>query len=162
MQFKSLAGLLLASAIVGAAPASVAMMSTDPAPTAKSRTYEEAERAVKAKDYAKAIPLLQKALMDDSKDADANNLLGYSYRKTGNAQSAMAYYQRALQLNPNHKGANEYLGQLYVELKDLPKAEERLAKLAQLCPPATCEEYRDLKQSIDQAKAGGTAPRTGS
>ena len=161
MQFKSLAGVLLASAIVVAVPA-VAMMSTDPAPAAKSRSYTEGERAVKAKEYAKAIPLLEKALMDDVRDADASNLLGYSYRKTGNTQSALAYYQRALQLNPNHKGANEYLGQLYVELKDLPKAEERLAKLAQLCPPATCEEYRDLKQSIDQAKAGGAAPRTGS
>jgi Flp pilus assembly protein TadD len=161
MQFKSLAGVLLASAVVAGVPA-LAMMSTDPAPAAKSRNYTEGERLVKAKDYAKAIPLLERALSDDVRDADATNLLGYSYRKMGNTQSALAYYQRALQLNPNHKGANEYLGQLYVELKDLPKAEERLAKLAQLCPPATCEEYRDLKQSIDQAKAGSTGPRTGS
>jgi tetratricopeptide (TPR) repeat protein len=162
MQFKSLTGLLLAGAIVAAVPAG-AMMSTDPPPTAKSKTYSEGERLVKAKEYAKAIPVLEKALMEDVRDADANNLIGYSYRKMGNTQSALAYYQRALALNPNHKGANEYLGQLYVELKDLPKAEERLAKLAQLCPPATCEEYRDLKQSIDQAKAGGgAAPRTGS
>jgi tetratricopeptide (TPR) repeat protein len=161
MQFKNVAGVLVAGAILAAVPA-FAMMSTDPAPAAKSRNYTEGERLVKAKDYAKAIPLLERALSDDVRDADATNLLGYSYRKMGNTQSALAYYQRALQLNPNHKGANEYLGQLYVELKDLPKAEERLAKLAQLCPPATCEEYRDLKQSIDQAKAGGTGPRTGS
>lgn len=161
MQFKSLTGLLLAGAIGVAVPAA-AMISTDPGPAPKSRNYTEGERLVKAKDYAKAIPALEKALMDDVRDPDANNLLGYSYRKMGNTQSALAYYQRALALNPNHKGANEYLGQLYVELKDLPKAEERLAKLATLCPPATCEEYRDLKQSIDQAKAGGAAPRTGS
>jgi tetratricopeptide (TPR) repeat protein len=161
MQFKNVVGVLVAGAILAAVPA-FAMMSTDPAPAAKSRNYTEGERLVKAKDYAKAIPLLERALSDDVRDADATNLLGYSYRKMGNTQSALAYYQRALQLNPNHKGANEYLGQLYVELKDLPKAEERLAKLAQLCPPATCEEYRDLKQSIDQAKAGGTGPRTGS
>lgn len=161
MRFKSLAAVLLASVVVFAVPAG-AMMSTDPPPTAKGRNYVEGERLVKAKEYAKAIPLLEKALMDNVRDADANNLLGYSYRKTGNMQSALVYYQRALQLDPNHKGANEYLGQLYVELKDLPKAEERLAKLATLCAPATCEEYRDLKQAIDQAKAGGAAPRTGS
>lgn len=161
MRFKGLAGVLLAGAVAVAVPA-VAMMSTDPAPAAKSRNYVEGERLVKAKEYAKAIPVLERALSDDVRDPDANNLLGYSYRKMGNTQSALAYYQRALQLNPNHKGANEYLGQLYVEMKDLPKAEERLAKLATLCPPATCEEYRDLKQSIDQAKAGGAAPRTGS
>jgi len=161
MRFKSVAGVLLASAMAVTLPA-LAMMSTDPAPTAKSKTYSEGERLVKAKDYAKAIPVLEKALMEDVRDADANNLLGYSYRKMGNTQSALNYYQRALQLNPNHRGANEYLGQLYVEMKDLPKAEERLAKLGTLCAPATCEEYRDLKQSIDQAKAGGAAPRTGS
>jgi Flp pilus assembly protein TadD len=161
MQFKSLAGVLLAGAVAFAVPAA-AMMSTDPAPAAKSRNYTEGERLVKAKEYAKAIPVLERALNDDVRDPDANNLLGYSYRKLGNTQSALAYYQRALQLNPNHKGANEYLGQLYVEMKDLPKAEERLAKLATLCPPATCEEYRDLKQAIDQAKAGGATPRTGS
>lgn len=161
MRFKRLAGMLLASAVVIAAPA-IAMISNDPPPTAKGRNYTEGERLVKAKEYAKAIPVLEKALADNVRDADANNLLGYSYRKMGNSQSALTYYQRALQLDPNHKGANEYLGQLYVEMKDLPKAEERLAKLATLCPPATCEEYRDLKQAIDQAKAGSSAPRTGS
>lgn len=154
-------GVLLASAVVLALPAA-AMVSTDPGPAPKGRNYVEGERLVKAKEYAKAIPVLERALSDDVRDADATNLLGYSYRKLGNTQSALAYYQRALQLNPNHKGANEYLGQLYVEMKDLPKAEERLAKLATLCPPATCEEYRDLKQAIDQAKAGSAGPRTGS
>ncbi len=161
MRFKGLAGVLFASVVVAAVPA-MAMISNDPPPTAKSNTFSEGERLVKAKEYAKAIPVLEKALMENVRDADANNLLGYSYRKTGNTQSALAYYQRALQINPNHKGANEYLGQLYVEMKDFPKAEERLAKLATLCPPATCEEYRDLKQAIDQAKAGGAGPRTGS
>jgi Flp pilus assembly protein TadD len=157
-RFKNLAVALAGVAWLAAAPA-VAMMSTDPTPT-KSRAYLDGERAVKAKDYAKAIPLLQQALNSDPRDADAYNLLGYSYRKTGNMQSALAYYQRALQLDANHRGANEYLGQLYVEMKELSKAEERLQKLAQLCQQR-CEEYRDLKEAIDKAKAGA-GPRTGS
>ena len=53
MQFKSLAGVLLAGAVAFAVPAA-AMMSTDPAPAAKSRNYTEGERLVKAKEYAKA------------------------------------------------------------------------------------------------------------
>lgn len=157
-RFNILAVALVGVLMLGATSAP-AMMSTDPTPT-KSRAYLDGERAVKAKEYAKAIPLLQQVINNDPRDADAYNLLGYSYRKTGNAQSALSYYQRALQIDPNHRGANEYLGQLYVEMKDLGKAEERLLKLAQLCQQR-CEEYRDLKDAIDKAKAG-TGPKTGS
>lgn len=155
-------GLAIALAVaLGAAAPAAAMMSTDPTPT-KSRAYLDGERAVKAKEYAKAIPLLEQVINSDPRDADAYNLLGYSFRNLGNKQSALAYYQRALQLNPNHRGANEYLGQLYVEMNDLPKAEERLQKLSQLCGSG-CEEYRDLKASIDKAKAAAPGgPKTGS
>lgn len=159
MRLKLLAALLMTGALLAAVSGAEAMMSND---GDKSRAYKDGERAVKAKDYAKAIPLLEKAINDKIRDPDTYNLLGYSYRKLGNTQNALTYYQRALQYDANHKGANEYLGQLYVEMNDLPKAEERLAKLAQLCN-MSCEEYRDLKASIDKAKAGGaTGPRTGS
>jgi tetratricopeptide (TPR) repeat protein len=129
----------------------------------KSRAFLDGERAVKAKEYAKAIPLLERAYNENTRDADATNLLGYSHRKLGNKDTALVYYQRALQADPNHRGANEYLGELYVEMNDLPKAKERLAKLQQICRNTTCEEYRDLKAAIDKAEATGTgAPRTGS
>ncbi len=149
--------LALTVATVGSAPA---MMGGSAPETAKSRNYTDGERAVKAKDYAKAIPLLERAWNDNKTDADTNNLLGYSHRQLGNKQVALTYYQRALQADANHKGANEYIGELYVEMNDLPKAETHLAKLAQVCGNMTCEEYRDLKAAIEKAKAGG--PRTGS
>lgn len=158
-RMKVFAAALGVAAWLAGGPVS-AMMNTDPSPT-KSRAYLDAERAVKAKEYAKAIPLLEKVVNGDPRDADAYNLLGYSYRKLGNTQSAMSYYTRALQLDPNHRGANEYLGQLYVELNDLPKAEERLQKLSQLCGTG-CEEYRDLKASVDNARATAAGPKTGS
>jgi tetratricopeptide (TPR) repeat protein len=158
--FKMLAVAALGFALL--APSPVFSMASAPEPGTKSRSYLDGERAVKAKDYAKAIPLLERALNDNLRDPDTNNLLGYSHRKLGNTQAALSYYQRALQADPNHKGANEYLGELYVEMKDLPKADERLQKLAQVCG-ANCEEYRDLKAAIDQAKASGdTGPKTGS
>lgn len=160
MRSRILAGLF-AAAMGGflTLPGAQAMLSND---GAKSQSFIEGERAVKAKDYAKAIRFLELALNDNPRDADTYNLLGYSNRKLGHTQNALTYYQRALQYDANHKGANEYLGQLYVEMKDLPKAEERLAKLAQICN-MRCEEYRDLKESIDKAKAAAPAgSRTGS
>jgi tetratricopeptide (TPR) repeat protein len=152
-------GLLAAGSVALTATSAVAMGSPDPLP-GKSRNYIDGERAVKAKEYAKAIPLLERALNDNLRDADANNLLGYSHRKLGNTQVALTYYQRALVIDPNHRGANEYLGELYVEMNDLPKAEERLQKLTQLCG-TSCEEYRDLKTAIDKAKTGTPGPKTG-
>jgi Flp pilus assembly protein TadD len=160
---RLLAGLTASLAVAALAPSAFAM-SPGPAPAnTKSSAYEDGQRAVNAKDYATAVPLLQKAIADNPQDADANNLLGYSYRKLGDQKAAFMYYQRALAIAPNNRGANEYLGELYVEMHDLPKAEAQLTKITQLCG-TSCEEYRDLKAAIDKERTAGPAtkgPRTG-
>jgi Tfp pilus assembly protein PilF len=156
--------LAVAAALAAAAGPASAMGPSSPPPGVKSSNYTDGMRAVQAKEYAKAVPLLERAITDDPNDADANNLLGYSHRKLGNQKAAFMYYQRALQIDPNNKGANEYLGELYVEMKDLPKAEVQLQKVTQICGGTGCEEYRDLKAAIDAAKSAGTGtagPRTG-
>ena len=95
--------------------------------------------------FGEAIAELSKV---DKVDADVLNLLGYSNRKLQNYDTALEYYQQALQLEPEHKGANEYLGQLYVETGKIEKAKERLAVLDDACF-FTCSEYRSLKRSIE-------------
>lgn len=152
------ASLTAAAALALVATAALAMDSASPPPPTKSSAFIDGQRAVNAKDYAKAVPLLEKAVADNPKDADADNLLGYSYRKLGQQKAAFMYYQRALQIDPNNRGANEYLGELYVEMNDLPKAEAQLQKITQLCGTG-CEEYRDLKSAIDRANAVGPAGR---
>jgi len=150
-------------AVAAVASSAFAMGPASPPPPTKSSAYIEGQRAVNAKDYAKAVPLLEKAVSENAQDADANNLLGYSYRKLGQQKAAFMYYQRALAIEPNNRGANEYLGELYVEMNDLPKAEAQLTKITQLCGTG-CEEYRDLKAAIDKARTAGPAtpgPRTG-
>jgi len=77
---------------------------------------------------------------------DVLNLMGFAKRKLGDQSAALDYYDRALALQPNHIGANEYLGELYLEMKDLAKAKERLAVLQQAC--GDCEEYNELKDKI--------------
>jgi tetratricopeptide (TPR) repeat protein len=86
-----------------------------------------------------------------SGDADAYNYLGYSYRQAGKLDDAYKYYQMALKIDPNHKGANAYLGELYLMKNDLPKAEENLSVIKKACPSG-CVEYDTLKQAVDDYK----------
>jgi len=106
-----------------------------------------ARARIYAHDYKDAIPILVAVLKKTPNDADALNLMGYSLRKTGKLQEALAYYDRALALKPHHLGANEYLGELYVELGQFGKAKERLAVLEAACG-SKCVETRELKIAI--------------
>jgi tetratricopeptide (TPR) repeat protein len=101
--------------------------------------FEQAQVALKSQQYYVAIDDLQRVLQKLPNNADALNLIGFSKRKTGHLDESLDYYNRALAQNPNHVGANEYLGELYLEMKDVTKAEERLAVLQK-----TCEEYGEL------------------
>lgn len=105
---------------------------------------------IAAEDYKGALAELRD-LAEDNQQADVYNLLGFTLRKTGDYQTALTYYTKALDLDPGHLGAHEYLGELYVETGNLPKAKEQLAVLTQLCPTG-CEELEDL-QSVIKAKA---------
>ncbi len=102
-------------------------------------------------DYRGAIPLLTGYVKDHPDDPDGLNLMGLSLRKTGQTDLALQYYNRALALKPNHLGANEYVGELYVELGQLDKAKERLAVLHAAC--GNCGEAQDLDLAIRTATA---------
>jgi Flp pilus assembly protein TadD len=117
--------------------------------------YAAARTLVEDGKYAEAIPLLEQVVAKDAKNADALNYLGYSNRQLGNTDAALTHYQAALALEPSHRGANEYLGELYLTLGELPKAEERLKALDGACFFG-CEEYTELKNAIAayKAKAG--------
>ncbi len=112
--------------------------------------YQQAKNLIDDEQYAKAIPLLQKSIQQKGEYADALNLLGYSNRKLGDKAKAMTYYTKALNMEPNHLGANEYMGELYLEMNNLPKAEERLAVLKSAC--GDCDEFDDLEDEIEDYK----------
>jgi len=116
-------------------------------PVQQKSAYALAVERVKARDFRRAVPLLQKVVAAEPSNADAFNYLGYSHRELGDLKRALTAYQRALALDPNHKGANEYLGELYVKLGDLPKAQAQLAKLDRLCQFG-CAEYEELKRKV--------------
>jgi predicted Zn-dependent protease len=110
--------------------------------------FTAAKALVDAGNYTAALPQLMSLDKATPDNADILNLIGFSLRKTGHPDQALDYYGRALAQQPQHLGANEYLGELYLELKQPAKAAERLAVLKTAC--GDCEEYQELKQKIDQ------------
>lgn len=108
----------------------------------------DARALIRAQKWKSATSMLKRIVRADPRNADANNLLGYSLRKSGDYKTAQGFYLKALKLNPRHKGANEYLGELYVEIGQLAKANTQLATLEKLCGNKSCEEYQALAKFI--------------
>ena len=112
--------------------------------------YTAAQSAITQQDYQTAITHLNNVLVAQPNNPDVLNLMGFSKRKMGDQTGAMEYYDKALALQPSHIGANEYLGELYLEMKLPAKAQERLDALQQIC--GNCEEYTELKEKIEKYK----------
>lgn len=113
---------------------------------------DRAERMIKSGDARGAIPLLKDIVQANDGNADAYNFLGLAYRKLGQYEQAKQYYDKALSLNPEHKGAHEYLGELYLNVGEPAKAERQLAALDRICPSG-CEEYAMLKRSLEEYRS---------
>ena len=120
-----------------------------------SERMDIAREAIKVKDWRKALSELNLAVREEPRNADVHNLLGYSYRKQAspNLSKAFEHYKTALNLNPKHKGAHEYIGEAYLMDKKPQEAEKHLAELEKLCGNKTCEEYADLAKALADYKA---------
>lgn len=132
------------------APAPTA--TTKPGATAAS-AYADGKSAISRQDWKSAIVSLTQAAALEPKNADVHNLLGYSYRKSGDYKNGFKHYAIALGINPKHKGALEYQGEAYAETGELVKAKANLVKLKAACGNTSCEEYVDLAGAIKTAEA---------
>lgn len=108
----------------------------------------DARALIRAQKWKQAASMLKRIVRADPGNADANNLLGYSLRKSGDYKNAQGFYLKALKLDPRHKGATEYLGELYVEIGQMAKANKQLAALEKLCGNQSCKEYQALAKYI--------------
>jgi tetratricopeptide (TPR) repeat protein len=97
--------------------------------------------------YDMAIDKIEMMLKDDPDNADLFNYLAYSQRKTGDFESAAQNYERALMINPEHVGALEYQGELFLQTGKAEMARENLARLEQVCGTG-CAEYKELAGKI--------------
>lgn len=145
---------ILSAAIVAFAVQHAALAADTPPTTAEPDKLAEARTLVKAKKWAEAVAELKR--VNDPASADWNNLMGFSIRRgtTPDLDASERFYNEALRINPTHRGALEYSGQLYLMKGDLATAEKRLAVLDKACTFG-CVEYTDLKKAIERFKAAG-------
>jgi tetratricopeptide (TPR) repeat protein len=106
-----------------------------------------AKTAIDAKDWAGAIKLLESEVADNKATADTYNYLGFAYRGLGHYEQAFKHYATALRMDPEHRGAHEYVGETYLVVGNLKKAKEHLAALDRICFFG-CDEFYDLKAAI--------------
>ena len=126
--------------------------------------YDAAQAAIKREDWTAAMTALRSAERNDPQSADVQNMLGSVSRQMGDMEAAFRFYERALQLNPFHRGAHEYIGQAYL-LKGFPEmAKEHLARLEEICTGMErCAERESLGRAIadwDPWKRGSRTTRS--
>jgi len=129
-------------------------MSTLPAKPADPQ-YTAAVRAIDDERFTDAVTLLEAYTgksASNANDADAQNWLGYAYRRSGNYDAAFLHYDKALAIDPKHRGAHEYMGEAYLLLGNLPQAEEHLKVLDKLCW-LPCSEFSQLKTKVAEYKS---------
>lgn len=146
--------VLLASTLAGTARAAGG---GGPPVGASAGEISRAEKLIEAKRWEEAIAVLKKAVQRDERNADIYNWLGYAERNRGNTDAAFEYYERALRIDPRHRGAHEYVGEAYLLVGKVDEAKEHLAILKKLCG-TKCEEYQDLAKDVaEYEEAHGSA-----
>jgi Flp pilus assembly protein TadD len=144
---RNLLGKIFVFLLISIAPW-VVSVAADSAPTKSDPAWlTDARASIKSNNYEQALKQLQSA--NEVNSADWNNLMGYSLRNKQPPDLVLSekYYQAALKIDPSHRSALEYYGELLLMKKDLPGAEAMLARLDKACLFG-CEEYSDLKASI--------------
>jgi tetratricopeptide (TPR) repeat protein len=149
--YAFLISLLLAVASIAATDA----LAIDTVSSRDAPDLTSVRAKIKAKDFKAAIVELT-PMLETHQHADVYNLMGFSLRKSGDPKQAYTFYRKALDFDPEHKGALEYLGELYVETGQVDKARENVVLLKKLCPGG-CEELADLEQAIASASPRANA-----
>lgn len=148
----ALASVGLAAWLLGATVSAGAVDSPPPASVHAVDPLRAARAAIARQRWDDALLELRRA--PDNGSADWHNLMGYAMRKqpAPDLAAAQRHYDAALRIDPDHKGALEYAGELALVKGDLATAEAHLARLVRLCA-AGCEERDDLQRAVARFKA---------
>ena len=145
------AALLLAVALGGAPLAIRAEYSDDPDLAAKDEDYAAGIKAVADKRWEEAVARLRKAEVRNPDHADLQNLLGYSHRNLRQFDLSVKPYKRAIEIDPRHRFAHEYIGEAYLMVGDVAGAERHVALLKGICLLG-CEQLSHLEKSVAEHK----------
>ena len=107
----------------------------------------------KTGDYAKALDVLQSLPRQD--EARVLTMIGFATRHLGRVDEALGYYAKALAKNPEMTNTRQYLGEAYLQKRDVAKARLELAEIGRICGSDACEDYRDLAKEIAAFEARG-------
>ena len=122
---------------------------SDPDLAKRDQDYAAGKAAAERKDWAAAIQLYQRAERRNPEQADLQNSLGFAYRNLKQYDLAFKHYKRAIEIDPRHRGAHEYIGEAYLMTGDLKSAEVHLVALRKICL-LPCEELTDLERAIEK------------
>ena len=120
---------------------------------ARDPDFAAGKVAMEKKDWKEAVRRFQQTALREPDNADVQNFLGFGFRHLGQFDLAFTHYKRAIELNPRHRGAHEYIGEAYLMVNDLPNAEKHLATLREICL-LPCEELADLEKAVKRHRAG--------
>lgn len=131
---------------------------TDPATTGWNfpsvadgrRSFAEAVGLLNQSRYQEALFALERTEAAVGPHPDILTYMGFANRKLGRYDRSFAYYREALGIDPDNLGVNEYLGELYVQLGDMPHARAQLARLDALCAYG-CAQREELAHWIQVA-----------
>ena len=112
--------------------------------------YATGYSLAKAGDYASALEFLKAGT--DKNDVRFLTMIGYSMRKLGKVDEGVRYYMQALAIDPNSVTTREYLGEAYLQIKDLPNAKAQLVEIQSRCG-LTCESFTLLNDQIAKYQA---------
>ena len=99
------------------------------------KDFKSAVKLISKKKYDNAIEKLMDLVDVSSSDftkADVLNEIGFAFRKNNDLDNASKYYLMALKEDPNHLGALEYQGEMFVDLGQKDNALANLNKLRDL------------------------------
>jgi tetratricopeptide (TPR) repeat protein len=124
--------------------------------TSGASALDDARKLIEMESFGSAIWQLKQLIEESPNNADAHNLLAFSYRSLKRFDEAERHYERALRLDPNHAGAYAYQGVLFLETGRPDKARRNLDRIREICGRG-CSEYRNLRDAIQQMAASSGA-----
>ena len=125
---------------------------TDPDLATRDDDYAAGKRAADKADWNEAARRFKLAERRHPEHADLQNILGFTYRNLKLYDLAFKHYKRAIELDPRHRGAHEYIGETYLLVGDVEGAQRHLAALRQICL-LPCDELADLERAIAKHRA---------
>ena len=147
MNLLAVVTLLIAFLMIDVAPVRSMGNQDDTTSNPEKKNFADGKSAVYSGRFETAIRLLKKVVAQEPKNADAHNYLGFSYRKIGKLDLAASSYKQVFSINPDHKGALEYQGELFLNFGIFYGEIKNMLNIKKLCP-STCKELAELKRAI--------------